>query len=161
MQDEKNLSELQIEEQHIMENKELNFYEALTPVIILMGFLAYNIFFAGGEMFGEFSNHYILLIGGLIAAFVGFFNKITAIRMFLEVWENWRSILVPFFILLLVGALSGTWLVSGEIPAMVYYGLQVLSPEIFLPASVVIAAIISIATGSSWTTSATVGIALI
>lgn len=161
MQDEKNLSEIQIEEQHIMENKELNFYEALTPVIILMGFLAYNIFFAGGEMFGEFSNHYILLIGGLIAAFVGFFNKITAIRMFLEVWENWRSILVPFFILLLVGALSGTWLVSGVIPAMVYYGLQVLSPEIFLPASVVIAAIISIATGSSWTTSATVGIALI
>jgi len=46
MQDEKNLSEIQIEEQHIMENKELNFYEALTPVIILMGFLAYNIFFA-------------------------------------------------------------------------------------------------------------------
>ena len=161
MQDEKNLSEIQIEEQHIMENKELNFYEALTPVIILMGFLAYNIFFAWGEMFWEFSNHYILLIGGLIAAFVGFFNKITAIRMFLEVWENWRSILVPFFILLLVGALSGTWLVSGVIPAMVYYGLQVLSPEIFLPASVVIAAIISIATGSSWTTSATVGIALI
>jgi NhaC family Na+:H+ antiporter len=61
----------------------------------------------------------------------------------------------------MVGALAGTWLVSGIIPAMVYYGLQVLSPEIFLPASIIIAAIISIATGSSWTTSATVGIALI
>tara|TARA_B110000114_G_scaffold33809_1_gene34848 strand:- start:6850 stop:8076 length:1227 start_codon:yes stop_codon:yes gene_type:complete len=61
----------------------------------------------------------------------------------------------------MVGALAGTWLISGIIPAMVYYGLQVLSPEIFLPASVVIAAIISIATGSSWTTSATVGIALV
>jgi len=60
-----------------------------------------------------------------------------------------------------VGALAGSWLVSGIIPAMVYYGLQVLSPEVFLPASVIIAAIISIATGSSWTTSATVGIALI
>jgi len=75
--------------------------------------------------------------------------------------ENWKSILVPIIILLLVGALAGTWLVSGIIPAMVYYGLQVLSPEIFLPASVIIAAIISIATGSSWTTSATVGIALV
>jgi NhaC family Na+:H+ antiporter len=64
-------------------------------------------------------------------------------------------------ILFLVGALAGTWLISGVIPAMVYYGLQVLSPEIFLPASVVIAAVISIATGSSWTTSATVGIALV
>jgi NhaC family Na+:H+ antiporter len=64
-------------------------------------------------------------------------------------------------ILFLVGALAGTWLISGVIPAMVYYGLKVLSPEIFLPASIVIAAIISIATGSSWTTSATVGIALV
>jgi NhaC family Na+:H+ antiporter len=60
-----------------------------------------------------------------------------------------------------VGALAGTWLVSGIIPAMVYYGLQVLSPGIFLPASVIIAAVISVATGSSWTTSATVGIALV
>jgi NhaC family Na+:H+ antiporter len=78
--------------------------------------------------------------------------------MVAEVWENWKSVLVPITILFLVGALAGTWLVSGIIPAMVYYGLQVLSPEIFLPASVIIAAIISIATGSSWTPSATVGI---
>ena len=54
--------------------------------------------------------------------------------------------IVPICILILVGALAGTWLISGIIPAMVYYGLQVLSPEIFLPASVIIAAIISIAT---------------
>jgi NhaC family Na+:H+ antiporter len=81
--------------------------------------------------------------------------------MIVEVWENWKSVFVPIMILFLVGALAGTWLVSGIIPAMVYYGLQVLSPEIFLPASVIIAAIISIATGSSWTTSATVGIALV
>jgi NhaC family Na+:H+ antiporter len=81
--------------------------------------------------------------------------------MISEIWENLRSVFVPIMILFLVGALAGTWLVSGIIPAMVYYGLQVLSPAIFLPASVVIAAIISIATGSSWTTSATVGIALV
>jgi NhaC family Na+:H+ antiporter len=81
--------------------------------------------------------------------------------MIAEIWENWKSVFVPIIILFLVGALAGTWLVSGIIPAMVYYGLQVLSPAIFLPASVVIAAIISVATGSSWTTSATVGIALV
>ena len=81
--------------------------------------------------------------------------------MVTEIWENLKSVFVPIMILFLVGALAGTWLISGIIPAMVYYGLQVLSPTIFLPASVVIAAIISIATGSSWTTSATVGIALI
>ncbi|GAL67897.1 Na+/H+ antiporter NhaC [Jejuia pallidilutea] len=81
--------------------------------------------------------------------------------MLTEIWENLKSVFVPILILFLVGALAGTWLVSGVIPAMVYYGLQVLSPAIFLPASVVISAIISIATGSSWTTSATVGIALV
>jgi NhaC family Na+:H+ antiporter len=161
MQENDNLSEIDIEKQHIIDNKELNIWEALIPVVILMGLLAYNIFFKDGEWLGEYSNHYILLMGGAIAAMVGFFNKVSIEVMLREIWENLQSIFVPIMILLLVGALAGTWLISGVIPAMVYYGLQVLSPEIFLPASVIIAAIISIATGSSWTTSATVGIALV
>ncbi|MFK7936415.1 MAG: Na+/H+ antiporter NhaC family protein, partial [Saprospiraceae bacterium] len=68
---------------------------------------------------------------------------------------------LAIIILLFVGALAGSWLISGIIPAMIYYGLQILHPAIFLPATVIIAAIISVATGSSWTTSATVGIALV
>jgi NhaC family Na+:H+ antiporter len=147
--------------EHIVENKELNIWEALIPVIILMGLLAYNIFLKDGVWLGDYSNQIILLMGGGVAAIVGLFNKTTLLTMATEVMENMRSVLIPVAILLLVGALAGSWLVSGIIPAMVYYGLQVLSPEIFLPASLVIAAIISIATGSSWTTSATVGIALI
>ncbi len=161
MQDNKNLSEIEIQDQKIIQNKELSLLEALIPVVLLMGMLAYNIFFAGGELLGEYSNQYILLIGGSIAAFVGFFNKVPLIIMIKEVLENIKSVLIPILILFLVGALAGTWLVGGIIPAMVYYGLQVLNPSIFLPASVIIAAIISIATGSSWTTSATVGIALV
>ena len=149
------------ENEHIEVNRELNLWEALIPVILLMLMLAYNIFFADGEVLGEYSNQYILLMGGVIAAIVGFFNKVSIRTMGVEILENLRSVLVPIMILFLVGALAGTWLISGIIPAMVYYGLQVLSPEIFLPASIVIAAIISIATGSSWTTSATVGIALV
>lgn len=149
------------ENEHIVSNKELNLVEALTPVVLLMGMLAYNIFFADGEWFGEYSNQIILLIGGVFAAIVGFFNKTTLRTMIMEIYENLKSVFVPIMILFLVGALAGTWLVSGIIPAMVYYGLKVLSPAIFLPASIVIAAIISIATGSSWTTSATVGIALV
>lgn len=145
----------------IIRNKELNIWEALIPVIILMSLLAYNIFYKDGAWLGDYSNQFILLIGGLVAAIVGFFNKVSLKVMFDEVLENWKNVFVPIMILFLVGALAGTWLISGIIPAMVYYGLQVLSPAIFLPASVVIAAIISIATGSSWTTSATVGIALI
>ena len=161
MEENKNLSEIKIEDQKIIDNKELNIWEALIPVVILMALLAYNIFVADGVWLGDYSNQYILLMGGAVAAIVGFFNKVSISTMIAEVWENWKSVFVPIMILLLVGALAGTWLVSGIIPAMVYYGLQVLSPAIFLPASVVIAAIISIATGSSWTTSATVGIALI
>ncbi len=161
MQDDENLSEIKIEDQKIIENVELSIWEALIPVIILMGLLSYNIFLADGVLFGDYSNQFILLMGGGVAAIVGFFNKVSISVMISEIWENLRSVFIPVVILLLVGALAGTWLVSGVIPAMVYYGLQVLSPEIFLPASVVIAAIISIATGSSWTTSATVGIALI
>lgn len=146
---------------HIVDNRELNLWEALIPVVILMGLLAYNIFLKDGEWLGEYSNQYILLMGGAAAAVVGFLNKSTLGTMLAEVWENLKSVFVPIVILFLVGALAGSWLVSGIIPAMVYYGLQVLNPTIFLPASVIIAAIISIATGSSWTTSATVGIALI
>jgi NhaC family Na+:H+ antiporter len=160
MQD-NNISEFKANDQNIVENKELSFGEALIPVGILMALLAYNIFVADGELLGEYSNQIILLLSGVAAAVVGAFNKVSFAIMLAEIWENLKSIFIPIMILFLVGALAGTWLVSGVIPAMVYYGLQVLSPEIFLPASVIICAIISIATGSSWTTSATVGIALI
>jgi len=166
MSPEDNISKLKIDSeksgQKIIQNKELNIWEALIPVVILMAMLAYNIFFVEGqELLGAYTNQYILLTAGVIAAIVGFFNKVSLELMVSEIWENLKSVFVPIMILFLVGALAGTWLVSGVIPAMVYYGLQVLSPSIFLPASIIIAAIISIATGSSWTTSATVGIALV
>ncbi len=162
MQDGDNISEFKADQQNIIENKELSFLEAMIPVVILMGMLAYNIFFVEGqEWFGTYTNHIILLLGGVVSIVVGVFNKVSFGRMLTEIWENLRSVFIPIMILLLVGALAGTWLISGVIPAMVYYGLQVLSPEIFLPASIIISAIISIATGSSWTTSATVGIALV
>lgn len=162
MQDDKNISKIKIENQVIIENKELNIWEAIIPVVILMAMLAYNIFFVNGqEWFGTYTNQIILLLGGAAAAVVGLFNKVSIKRMLKEIWENLQSVFTPIMILFLVGALAGTWLISGVIPAMVYYGLQVLSPAIFLPASVIICAVISIATGSSWTTSATVGIALI
>ena len=145
----------------INKNKELNIGEALIPVVFLMLFLAYNIFFAEGELFGTYSNQIILVVSGVVAAIMGFLNKISINTMVKEIWYNLKSVFVPIIILLLVGALAGSWLISGIIPAMVYYGLQVLNPTIFLPATIIICSIISIATGSSWTTSATVGIALI
>lgn len=144
----------------IVENKELNIWEALLPVVILVGMLAFNVYVFGDDALSG-SNQFILLLGGAAAAIVGYFNKVDYKTMVEEVSQNVKSTTGALLILLMVGALAGTWLISGIIPTMIYYGLQLLNPTIFLAACVIICAVISIATGSSWTTSATVGIALI
>ena len=160
MQDGDNISEIKIENQKIIENTELNIWEALIPVFALVGMLAYNIYVYGDDALSG-SNQFILLLGAAVAAIVGFKNKVSYKRMLEEVAENVKSTTGALLILLMVGALAGTWLISGIIPTMIYYGLQILNPTIFLAACVVICSIISIATGSSWTTTATVGIALV
>ena len=137
------------QDEHIVENKELSIWEALIPVLALVLMLFYNVKYAFGDDALSGSNQFILLLGAAVAAIVGFFNKVTYDQMLTEVAENVKSTTGALLILLFVGSLAGTWLISGIIP------------EIFLPACVVICAIISIATGSSWTTSATVGIALV
>src|SRR5690606_29895356 len=120
--------------------------------------LAYNVFIFGDDSLNG-SNQFILLMGGAVAAIIGVLNKVSYNKMLSEVAENIKSTSGALLILLMVGALTGTWLISGVIPAMIYYGLQVLNPTIFLAACVIICSVISMATGSSWTTSATVGIA--
>lgn len=144
----------------IIQNIELSIWEALTPVVILVILLAFNVSVFGDEALSG-SNQFVLLLGAAVAAIVGFRNKVHYKKMMEEVSLNLKSTASALLILLMVGSLSGTWLISGIIPTMIYYGLQILNPTIFLPATVIICAIISIATGSSWTTSATVGIALI
>lgn len=148
------------EQEQIIENKALSIGEAILPVIILVAMLAYNIFIFGDAALSG-SNQFILLIGAAVAAIIGFKNKVTYAQMMEEVAHNVKSTAGAILILLMVGALSGTWLLSGIIPSMIYYGLQLLTPTIFLGASLIICSVISLATGSSWSTSATVGIALI
>ena len=138
----------------------LSLKTALIPLIVLIGLLAFNVIIYGDDALSG-SNQFILLIGGAVAAMVGFANNISYQTMLDKVADNLKSVTGAILILLFVGALAGTWLISGVIPAMIYYGLQILHPSIFLPACVIICALISLATGSSWTTSATVGIALI
>jgi len=141
--------------------KSISFIQSLVPVFVLMILLTINILYKDGEWWGAYSNQLILLVSGGVAFLLGLVYKVRLRKIATEIIENLKSVLVPIIILAMVGALSGAWLISGIIPSMVYYGLSILSPEIFLPASVIISAIISIATGSSWTTTATVGIALI
>ena len=145
----------------LKETEELTIWEALIPVIALVAMLFFNVFYVFGDDALSGSNQFILLLGAAIAAIVGYFKKVKYKYMLEMVAENVKSTTGALLILLLVGALAGTWLVSGIIPSMIYYGLQILNPTFFLVASVIICSVISIATGSSWTTSATVGIALI
>ena len=133
---------------------------ALLPVFVLVLLLSINVSVYGDDALSG-SNQFILLLGGAVAALIGFRYKISYKNMLQQVAENLKSVTGAILILLFVGALAGTWLLSGIIPAMIYYGLQLLHPTYFLAACIVICALISVATGSSWTTSATVGIALI
>lgn len=144
----------------ITKNKELNIWEALIPVAILVMMLAYNVSVYGDNSLGG-SNQFIMLLGGAVAAIIGFMNKVPYKKMLEDISSNIKSTAGAILILLFVGSLAGTWLISGVIPSMIYYGLEILNPTIFLPATLLICSLISIATGSSWTTSATVGIALV
>ncbi len=134
--------------------------QALLPILFLIIALFINVRIFGDAAL-DGSNQIILMLSAGVASIV-------AIRLGYK-WKKIRSSIVKsissalssIIILLLIGSLAGTWLLSGVVPAMIYYGLQVLNPTIFLVAATIVCAIVSIATGSSWTTAATVGIALI
>lgn len=145
----------------ILKNKQLLL--SLLPIVLLVGLLSYNIFAMEGAWLGAYSNQLILLISAVFTAVLGFlyFESTPLLSVLKAVYKNLYGVRTAILILVLVGALSASWLISGVIPAMVYYGLSFLTADIFLPSCVVIAALISLITGSSWTTSATVGLALI
>ena len=143
-----------------MNNPRLSLSAALLPIIILVLLLTYNVTVFGDDALSG-SNQFILLFGAAVAGLVGIKNQVSYGQMLQKVGENLQSVTGPILILLLVGALAGTWLLSGIIPAMIDYGLKIANPRFFLPACILISALVSLATGSSWSTSATIGIALI
>lgn len=155
--DQHNLNRLDEELKSI---KNISLLESLLPIVVLITILGYNVYLYESDATSG-PNQFALIMAAAIAAIIGFKNRIKYASMIEVISENIKSTAGAILILLMVGALSGTWLLSGIIPTMIYYGLQILHPSIFLPACVIICSIISIATGSSWTTSATVGIALI
>jgi len=106
MNEDKNISEIKIGNQKIIDNSELSIWEALIPVIALVGMLAYNVFFVFGDDALSGSNQFILLLGAAVAAMVGFKNKISYKRMLEEVAENVKSTTGALLILLMVGALA-------------------------------------------------------
>lgn len=144
---------------------------ALTPVLFLIIALAVNVFIfsdkdvpgiageANNDPLGG-SNQIILIISGLVAGTMAIrFGKSWS-DVFEGVSKSIMETSKAILILLMIGALAGGWLISGVIPAFVYYGVQLLDASYFLPAAIIISAIISMATGSSWNTTATIGLAL-
>ncbi len=144
-----------------IENKKLiSLFDSIIPIVALVTLLYINVNIYGDSSLNG-SNQLILILGSSIAFFFGIKNKVKAEKIFNTISNNFKSISIPIIILLLVGGLSGSWMVSGIIPSMIYYGLKLINVSFFLPTCVIISAIIAISTGSSWSTTATIGIGLI
>ena len=133
---------------------------ALTPLVVLMVLLWFNV----GEVYGDDalsgSNQVILMLAAFVAAVIGVINGSSVEAVFAKIKTNIHDTTQAIFILILIGGLAGTWLLGGVVPAMIYYGLDLINVQFFLPTAVIISALISLSTGSSWSTTATVGIAL-
>lgn len=134
--------------------------QSFIPIIILIILLGLNVKYFGDDTLSG-SNQIALILASGVAGLM-------AIKLGLK-WKDVRATVVKsissampsILILFLIGSLAGTWMISGVVPMLIFYGLKILNPVIFLFASVIICAIISLATGSSWSTIATIGIALL
>ena len=102
-----------------------------------------------------------LLAASAVSVLIGHFAKrLTWENLEKEITSKVASCTPAIIILLLIGAIGGTWMVSGIVPTMIYYGMQIIRPEVFLVSSSILCALVSLMIGSSWTTVATIGLAL-
>lgn len=139
----------------LKEKRKVTLIEALIPVIFLIGALFFTIVKLEG------SPHIPIASAAAIAAIVAMRAGYSWKELENGVVETIKMSMSAILILMIIGMIIGTWILAGVVPSMVFYGLQILSPGIFLVATTLICAVVSLATGSSWTTAGTVGIALI
>jgi NhaC family Na+:H+ antiporter len=144
----------------MQQKKPISLIQSFLPIIVLIPLLAANVFFFGDNSLGG-SNQLALLLAAAVATLIGFSQNLSFDAILEYIKNAINSTLGAIIILLLIGALAGTWLISGVIPALIYYGLQIAHPSYFLVAASVVCAIISVASGSSWSTIATIGVALL
>ena len=140
--------------------KQPTLVQALIPVIslILMLFLSVKLF---GSDSSSGPNQIVLTLGAAIAAIVAIQNGIAWDDLLAAIIDGIGTSMGAVLILLSVGGLIGTWLLAGTVPSLIYYGLEILSPQWFYVAACIICAIAAISTGSSWTVAGTLGVALI
>ena len=133
---------------------------SLIPLSVLVILLALTIKLFGADAIAGGSQLSLLTASAVCTAMSIIIYGRKWVDLEESIIRNMRSATPALIILLLIGAIAGTWMASGIIPSLIYYGLKILHPSIFLPASCIICAIISLLTGSSWTTIATIGVAL-
>ncbi len=139
--------------------KPASLLDALIPVIVLVMLLGASVYlFGDNSSFGP--NQIALLMAMGIAAIIGLKNGYSWEQIEQGIIEGISRSLGAMLILLAVGSLIGTWMLSGTVPTLIYYGLELLSPSLFYAASCLICAIVAMSIGSSWTTAATIGVAL-
>lgn len=134
---------------------------ALIPLAVLVAILFFVVRYFGTDSLTGASQTALLLATGVTIFLSVFVCKGSWRKLETAIADNIRGVSTPLVILLFIGALGGTWMVSGVVPTFMYYGLKLISPSIFLFAVCVICALVALLTGSSWTTIATIGVALI
>jgi NhaC family Na+:H+ antiporter len=140
--------------------KKATLLQALIPILLLIALLTLNVVVFGSDAIAG-ANQIVLLFAAAAAGVIAWQLGYTYSEISESIVRSISSAMPAIIILLTIGSLSGTWLLSGIVPAMIYYGLKILSPGIFLFAACIVSAIVSLATGSSWSTVATVGVALL
>ena len=138
-----------------------SWWVSLIPFVVLAVILSIVIYVFGTDALSGASQVALMFSAGLTVVISMLFYK-TSWKTFEEaILDNITSVGTSIVILLLIGAVAGSWMVSGVVPTMIYYGMKVIIPEIFLFATCIISAVIAVMTGSSWTTIATIGVALV
>ena len=134
---------------------------SLFPIIILIGMLFATIRTFGSDALNG-GSQVSLLTTTAVCIFIGItFYRIPWKDYEIAITNNIAGVSSAIIILLIIGALSGAWMISGVVPTLIYYGMKIIHPDFFLTSTCIICALVSIMTGSSWTTIATIGIALL
>ncbi|WP_071146226.1 Na+/H+ antiporter NhaC family protein [Bacteroides ihuae] len=133
---------------------------SIIPILLLVSLLAATIRIFGSDALNGGSQIALLTTTSVCVVIGMGIYKIGWKDFEIAITNNIAGIATALIILLIIGALSGSWMISGIVPTLIYYGIQIIHPHFFLASTCIICALVSVMTGSSWTTIATIGIAL-
>jgi len=140
--------------------RETTLTEAFIPIVVLISLLTLNVVFFGDDTLAG-SNQIALILSAGVASVIAVMHGSSWKSVRTSIVKSISTSMPAMIILLLIGSLAGTWLISGVVPAMIFYGLKIINPKVFLFTAVIVSGLVSIVTGSSWSTIATIGVALL